>query len=236
MPEPIIHQRFNPAQDDLSYYSYDTLTRLLHEFVADYPHLATLESIGKSLEGRELWLVTLTNQATGPASEKPAYWIDGNTHAGEVTGSTVVLYTLWRYVSQYGQDAHITRVLDRSAIYLMPRISVDGAERYLTTPYSLRSSTRPYPYVEERDGLYPEDIDGNGLILQMCSPNPNGAWVKSTKDPRVMRRREIDDEGGEYYSLLTEGLIRNYDGGIHSDCSASGRAGYQPQLSLRVGT
>ena len=212
MPGPIIHQRFNPAQDDLSYYSYDTLTRLLHELVADYPHLATLKSIGKSLEGRELWLVTLTNQATGPALEKPAYWIDGNTHAGEVTGSTVVLYTLWRYVSQYGQDAHITRVLDRSVIYLLPRISVDGAERYLTTPYSLRSSTRPYPYAEERDGLTPEDIDGNGLILQMRSPSPNGAWVKSTKDPRVMRRREIDDEGGEYYSLLTEGLIRNYDG------------------------
>ena len=42
--------------------------------------------------------------------------------------------------------------------------------------------------------------------------NPNGAWAKSAKDPRVMRRLEIDDEGGEHYSLFTEGLIRNYDG------------------------
>ncbi len=212
MPEPIIHQRFNPVQGDLSYYTYDTLTRLLHDFVVAYPNLATLESIGKSLEGRELWVVTLTNLATGPALEKPAYWIDGNTHAGEVTGSTVVLYTIWLYLTQYGQDAKITRVLDRCAIYLLPRLSVDGAEKYLTTPYTLRSSTRPYPYVEERDGLSPEDIDGNGLILQMRYLNSNGAWVTSAKDPRVMRRREIDDEGGEYYSLLTEGLIRNYDG------------------------
>lgn len=136
------------------------MTRILHELVAAYPHLATLESVGKSYEGRELWLVTLTNQATGPALEKPAYWIDGNTHAGEVTGSTVVLYTIWLYLSQYGQDAKVTREVDRHAIYLLPRISVDGAEKYLTTPYWLRSSTRLYPYVEERDGLAPADLDG----------------------------------------------------------------------------
>lgn len=213
MPDPITHQYFDPAQGVLSYYTYDTLTRILHELVAAYPHLATLESIGKSYEGRELWLVTLTNQQTGPALEKPAYWIDGNTHAGEVTGSTVVLYTIWSYLSQYGQDAKITRVLDRNAIYLLPRISIDGAEKYLTTPYWLRSSTRLYPYEEERDGLIPADLDGNGLIRQMRFKDPNGAFVTSAKDPRIMRRRPIDDDGdGEYYTIITEGLIRNYDG------------------------
>lgn len=212
MPNPIVHQRFDPASGELSYYTYDVLTRLLHELVAAYPALAQIESLGRSLEGRELWLVTLTNQETGPAAEKSAYWIDGNTHAGEVTGSTVVLYTIWSYLTGYGHDEKVTRVLDRSAIYLLPRLSVDGAERYLTTPYRLRSSTRIYPYQEERDGLYPEDIDGDGLILTMRIKNPNGDWKCSGKDPRVMRKREIDDEGGEYYSVLTEGLIRNYDG------------------------
>lgn len=212
MPETIVHQQFDPTKDILSYYTYDVLTKLLHELVEAHPQLAQIESIGKSLEGRELWLVTLTNQATGPALEKPAYWIDANTHAGEVTGSTVVLYTIWAYLTRYGQDEKVTRVLDRSAIYLLPRLSVDGAEKYLTTPYSLRSSTRLYPYEEERDGLYPEDIDGNGLILSMRVKNSNGDWKCSEKDPRIMRKRGIDDEGGEYYSVLTEGLIRNYDG------------------------
>ena len=212
MAKPIVHQEFDPEKDVLSYYTYDVLTRILHDLVETYPHLAQLESIGKSLEGRELWLVTLTNQATGPAIEKPAYWIDGNTHAGEVTGSTVVLYTMWSYLKQYGSDEKVTRVLDRLAIYLLPRLSVDGAEKYLTTPYFLRSSTRLYPYQDERDGLYPEDIDGDGQILDMRIKDPNGPWKRSEKDSRIMRRREIDEEGGEYYQLLTEGLIRNYDG------------------------
>ncbi len=214
MSKPIIHQEFDPANDILSYYTYDTLTRILRDLVAAYPHLAQLESIGKSYEGRELWLVTLTNSATGPAIEKPAYWIDANTHAGEVTGSTVVLYTIWSYLTSYGSDEKVTKALDRSAIYLLPRLSVDGAEKYLTSPYYLRSSTRLHPYEDERDGLYPEDIDEDGQILDMRIKDPNGPWKRSEKDPRIMRRRELDEEGGEYYQLLTEGLIRNYDGYI----------------------
>ena len=212
MADPIFHQRFEPSTGTLSYYTYDVLTRLLHELVEQHPALARIESIGKSLEGRELWLVTLTNYQTGEALEKPAYWIDGNTHAGEVTGSTVALYTIWSYLENYGKDPDVTRLLDRSALYIMPRISVDGAEKYLTTPYALRSSTRLYPYPDEQDGLYPEDIDGDGRILQMRIKSETGAWKASSKDPRIMRRREIDEEGGEYYNLLEEGLIRNYDG------------------------
>ncbi|HVB75753.1 MAG TPA: M14 family metallopeptidase [Ktedonobacteraceae bacterium] len=212
MSEPITHQEFDPARDILSYYTYDTLTRILRDMVEAYPQLAQLESIGKSYEGRNLWLVTLTNQATGPAIEKPAYWIDANTHAGEVTGSTVALYTIWSYLTTYGSDDKVTRVLDRSTIYILPRLSVDGAELYLTTPYYLRSSTRLHPYQDERDGMYPEDIDGDGQILDMRIKDPNGPWKCSEKDSRIMRRRDLDDEGGEYYHILTEGLIRNYDG------------------------
>src|SRR5258708_20052057 len=159
MAEVIVHQEFDPQKGVLSFYTYDVLTKLLHELVESHPQLAQIESIGKSLEGREIWLVTLTNKQTGPALEKPAYWIDGNTHAGEVTGSTVVLYTIWSYLTNYGSDETVTRLLDRSVLYILPRISVDGAERYMTTPYFLRSSIRPYPYEDDRDGLYPEDIN-----------------------------------------------------------------------------
>jgi len=143
----------------------------------------------------------LTNKQTGPALEKPAYWIDGNTHAGEVTGSTVVLYTLWSSLTHYSRDATLTRLPDRSALYLLPRLSVDGAEWYLTTPYSLRRSTRLYPDVEERDGLYPEDINGAGLILQMRLKDPNGAWKCADQDVRIMRRREMDEEEDTSYNL-----------------------------------
>jgi murein tripeptide amidase MpaA len=76
----------------------------------------------------------------------------------------------------------------------------------------VRSGTRPYPYSDERDGLYPVDLDGNGIIVQMRVPDPDGPWKISDKDPRLMRKRQPDEYGGSYYQIYTEGLIRNYNG------------------------
>lgn len=123
--------------------------------------------------------------------------------------STLFIYHL---LTQYQNAAQITRLLDCYTVYVLPRLAVDGAEKYLTTPYLLRSSIRPYPYPEERDGLHREDINGDGLILQMRIKDDCGAWKVSSEDPRLMIRREADEFDGTYYNLLPEGLIRNYDG------------------------
>jgi murein tripeptide amidase MpaA len=194
------------------YYPYSEFVSFLHEMADSYPHLMELESIGKSHENRDIWLATLTNRQRSDRLDKPAYWIDANTHAGEVTGSAVALYTLYHLVTRYGTDPRVTRLLDGYTVYILPRLAVDGAEKYLTTPYQLRSSPRPYPLTDEPEGLYPEDINDDGYILQMRLKDPCGAWKIYPHDPRIMIRREPDEFDGIYYTLLTEGMIRNYDG------------------------
>lgn len=44
--------------------------------------ICELGSAGTSSEGRDLMLMTLTDLSTGSADSKPAFWLDGNTHAG----------------------------------------------------------------------------------------------------------------------------------------------------------
>ena len=70
-----------PNVDYTRYYGVAELDATLREFVGEYPHLITLESIGKSYEGRDLWLATLTNHNTGAAADKPGFWVDANIHA-----------------------------------------------------------------------------------------------------------------------------------------------------------
>lgn len=201
-----------PPFDFSHYFTYQEIDQFLQQLQTSYSSLLTVQTIGQSYEGRDIWVAIATNQATGDYHHKPGYWIDANTHAGEVTGSAVALYCLHQLMTKYGEDLQITHLLDHYTVYLLPRLAMDGAEKYLTTPYLLRSSVRPYPYPEERDGLYPEDVNGDGLILQMRVPDPCGAWKISDQDSRVMIGRSPEEFGGEYYTLLPEGLIRNYDG------------------------
>ena len=54
------------------FYRYEDLARILHEYAAEYPELVRLQSIGKSHEGRDVWLVVLTCFVTGEDVDKPA--------------------------------------------------------------------------------------------------------------------------------------------------------------------
>ncbi len=196
------------------FYRYDELTRLLQDYVKEYPDLLRLETIGRSHEGRDVWLVTATNFKSGADADKPALWVDGNIHASEVAASAACLYHLHSLITRYGKDQQVTECLDTRAFYIVPRVNPDGAEWALADhPRIVRSSTRPYPYDEDPvDGLLQEDLDGDGRILQMRIADPNGTWKPHPEEPRLLVRRDPAETGGTYYRILPEGRLANYDG------------------------
>ncbi len=196
------------------YYRYKELTQILGAYAEEYPQLVRLESSGKSHEGRHIWVAVVTNRETGDDKHKPAFWVDGNIHASEVSPSSACLYLLNRLLTAYGSDPDVTRCLDTRTFYICPRVNPDGAEWALADkPKIIRSSTRPYPFDEDPiGGLLREDIDGDGRMLTMRIPDPNGAWKVCPEEPRLLVRREPAETGGQYYRLLPEGRIEDYDG------------------------
>jgi murein tripeptide amidase MpaA len=196
------------------FYRYPELTNHLKGFAARRPELFAIESAGKSHEGRDIWIVTATNRATGAAADKPAFWLDGNIHAGELTASTACLYILKTLEDQYGKREDITRLLDTRVLYVCPRINPDGAEWALADkPKYIRSSTRAYPFDEDPvEGLNVEDVDGDGRILSMRIPDPHGAHKEHPSDPRLMTPRDPAESGGKYWRVIPEGTLVNYDG------------------------
>lgn len=190
------------------YYRFDELTTLLRAYEAEYPDLVSLESIGRSYEGREIWMAVVTDRGVGRVEDKPGFWCDGNIHATEVSASTAVLKILDLLVTGRPE------VLKTRTFYLVPRLNPDGAEWALAdVPRHIRSGTRAYPFAEDDPyGLERLDIDGDGRILMMRVPDKAGRWKVSEVEPRLMQRREPGETGGQYYRLLTEGLIHNYDG------------------------
>lgn len=198
------------------WHRHDDLTALLQGWASAHPDLVEVTSAGRSFEGRDIWLATVTNTATGPAAEKPALWVDGGIHATELAGTAAALHLVHHLVTRYGEDERVTRALDTRAFYVLPRINPDGAELALADrPRFLRSSTRPWPIVDPLDGLVPEDVDGDGRILSMRVPDPNGSWRAHPDEPRLLVHVDpVDPPGpGEpRWRLFQEGTVRNYDG------------------------
>jgi len=204
-----------PALDYSRFYRYDELISILRDFAAKHPDHVALEFIGSSHEGRAIPLVAMTNRATGAAEDKPAYWVDGNIHSVELSASSACLYFIDWLLQGKDSNTEIRRALDTRAFYICPRINPDGAEWALADrPKYVRSSTRRYPYDEEPvEGLIAEDIDGDGRVLQMRIADPNGPWKKHPSEPQLLVRRDpTDPPGGEYFRVLPEGRIENYDG------------------------
>ncbi len=195
---------------DFKYLKYDEIISYIRDLEQKYPELLKIEIIGKTYEGRDLPLV-IVSKTNKKDTEKPAYYMDANIHAGEVTGSVVNLYTITYLCENYDKQALIKHLLDNFVFYIIPRISIDGAEVYLTSPRMLRSSTRYWPYPEKLPGFHEEDINGDGEILIMRKKDPLGDWKISDKDPRIMVKRGLDEIDGDFYRLFPEGMLHDWE-------------------------
>ncbi len=203
--------------DFYHYYTYPELESYLEDMHAAYPHLTELKSLCKSLMGRDVWMLVISNPETGPPEEKPGFFIN-QIHSSEVIASMSSVYTIWYLLTNYGKDEGVTELVDNLVWYIVPRLDVDGAEAYLTEKPAGKD---PRPIDNDGDLLFdedpPEDIDGDGFIVQMRQKDPEGTLKVSDKDPRILVRRGPDEIGGTYYRTYSEGIDNDGDGRINED-------------------
>jgi murein tripeptide amidase MpaA len=204
------------------YFEYDELTAFLTDISEAYSELTQLESMAESQMGRQAWMLTINNPATGQAEDKPGIFID-QIHAGEVIAATSNLFTIWYLLENYGKDPQITDLVDHNVWYIVPRLDVDGAEAYLT---GKPAGEDPDPTDSDGDFLFDEDpqedVDGDGHIVQMRQLDPEGEWKISSSEPRIMIRKGPDEMRGTFYKLYTEGLDNDGDGEINEDGFSTG--------------
>ena len=195
-----------------SFYSHEELTALLRCWASERPNLMDVDEIGRSWQGREILMATVTSRRTGPHQEKPALLVEANIHSAELTSSFAALHFVHTLLARYDEDPRIRRLLDSRSLYVVPRLNPDGAETVLREGRYIRSSPRPHPSEARASGLHWRDVDGDGRMLFMRQPDPQGPWKRSERDPRLLVRREPDEFGGEYFRLFIEGEIEGYDG------------------------
>lgn len=214
-PPPKVPLAFNRL------YDYPDLIDALKKLVAAHPDRLTLTSLGKSVEGRDLWCVTINNPKTGPDRSKPAMYVDGNIHGNEVQAAEACLYLIWYLTENAGRVPKLKELLDERVFYIVPTINPDGRAHWFNAPNTTNSSrSGKTPIDDDRDGVADEDgfddLDGNGQITQMRRKTPQGRFKLSQDDPRILVPVK-PGQTGDYEPLGLEGIDNDGDGQINED-------------------
>lgn len=209
-----------------SYADYAKLTAFCHDLAKAHPDLVKLESIGKSVEGRDIWILTVTNfKEGGPVELKPGFYIDGNIHANELQGSEIAMYTAWYLAENAFTVTSIKEMLRNRVFYIAPTISPDSREYFIHNANNSNSSrTGRMKLDDDGDGLIDEDLmddlDGDGNIVMMRRKSPTGRWKVDPENPLRMIPAKQDEVGG-YEMLGYEGIDNDGDGVVNEDVTGT---------------
>ncbi|MFO0889185.1 MAG: M14 family metallopeptidase [Isosphaeraceae bacterium] len=209
------------------YLDHEALTRALRQLVERSGGKARLDSLARSREGRDVWLVSLglpekppavpdSRPATPPEPRKPAILVVANLEGDHLVGSQVALGIL----DQVQRDPSWQKRLEQFTLYVVPRLNPDGAERLLRTPRAdVRTNLEPVD--RDRDGRSgedgPDDLNGDGLIGQMRIKDAKATLIPDPSDPRLLRKADPVKGERAVYSEYAEGFDNDGDGLINED-------------------
>lgn len=203
------------------YYTYEGLVDIMQKIAKAHPNLARLESIGKSYEGRDIYLLTVSDFKTGDPDKKPAMYIDGNIHSNEIQGAEFSLYTAWYLTEMFEELDFVKELLADKTFYINPTINPDARNNYMNEPNTAHSPRSGMLVLDnDGDGKAGEDgfddLNSDNHITMMIRKSPTGRYIKDSMDPRKLIRVE-DEEQGEYEMLGYEGKDTDGDGEVNED-------------------
>ncbi len=208
------------SQDFSSYHSYDELTATLKALAKTNPTLARLQSTGKTLEGRDIWMMEIGNSAGTPTGERPALLVAANFEGNQVATSEIALSTISYLIDNYNTNDAVKKSLDNQVFYFFPRVNPDGAEK-MFAPLQTGSATNVSPYDDDNDGRTdedaPEDLNKDGYITVMRVPDPSGLYMVDPSDARLMKKADPKKGESGTYSIYWEGIDNDKDGFYNED-------------------
>lgn len=184
---------FKGVPDCGVYHTYQETCDELRAVAAKYPDLTKLETIGKTVEGRDIMAVRLATEKSLGA-DCPKVLFMGAHHAREWIGVEHVFYNLNTLIAGYGSDPAITRLLDSRVIWFVPMVNADGVT-YSQTQYKMWRKNRR----DNGNGVFGVDLNRNygylwGGVGSSADPDDETYHGRSAfSEPETMAVRSLCD-------------------------------------------
>lgn len=128
-PEQRTYQNVEePYTLDFNYHNYDQMTTFLRQTSAKFPSLTALYSIGKSVQGRDLWVMVVSASPYEHMIGKPDVKYIGNIHGNEAVSRELLLHLIHYLITGYSTDPYVRWLLENTRIHIMPSMNPDGFE------------------------------------------------------------------------------------------------------------
>jgi hypothetical protein len=149
------------------YHTYAEIEAELQALASSHPAVAAVSSIGKSVQQRELWAIKISDQVNQDEDEPVAVLL-GCHHAREWISVDVPFLIAKYLLENYATDTLVTRLVNKSEIWIVPMINPDGHQYSVTTDRLWRKNRR-----NNGDGTFGVDLNRN-YSYQWGGPGSSG--------------------------------------------------------------
>ncbi len=192
-----------PARDR-AYHDNDQIESLLLSYESAYPGLCQVFSIGQSVQGRDLWVIKISDNVNIDEDE-PEFKYVSTMHGDEPVGTEMILELVDDLLTGYGSDSRMTTLVNEVEMYFLPMMNPDGnalGQRYNANGYDL-NRTFPDPYAspintpsgrpvevqlvmnwtQGRDFVMSANYHGGAMVVNYPRDNnPSGSSVYTASD------------------------------------------------------
>ncbi|KAF2365515.1 Carboxypeptidase activation peptide [Trinorchestia longiramus] len=186
--------------------------------LAETDDRTSLRSLGKSVEGRDLWQLTISVGAG-----KEGIWLDCGIHAREWIGQATCLWGINYLLTGYGTDPDATAFLDAYDIYIMPVTNPDGYVYTWSDDRLWRKNRNKYDedlcYGIDLNRNFDDHFGGEGTSDNSCSQTYRGPSAASEPETQVVQAaiNELAPSTKALFSIHSYSQLWMYPFGYTSD-------------------
>jgi hypothetical protein len=108
-----------------TYPGYGDYLSMMQGFQNDYPELCRLDTLGKSVDDRDILAIKITRHPDVREPE-PVFYYSSTMHGDETTGYVLMLRLAQYLLDRYGEDSLVSRLVDNMEIWINPLANPDG--------------------------------------------------------------------------------------------------------------
>ena len=145
-----------------AYPKYSEYVAKMQYWAATYPSLCTLQNIGNTPNGRALYVLKISDNASSDETE-PEFLYTSSMHGDEITGYPNMLHLIDYLLTNYGSISEVTTIVNGTEIFICPLANPDGSYKTIGNDIfnsSGNAATRANANGYDLNRNYPDPLNG----------------------------------------------------------------------------